>query len=297
MSDSITIAGVRLSSPDRVLWPGQGVAKRDLAGWYEVMAHRVLPHVAGRPLTLLRCPRGRGERCFVQRHTGPGFGKAVRRVAIRQRDGRIADHPMVEDVAGLVSLVQIGVLELHAWGAPADDLDHPDRVIFDLDPGEGVAWPMLVGAAHELRGRLADHGLDALAKTSGGKGIHVVVPIARRHSWDTVKAFSRSVSDAMAADAPDRYTVGFARNERAGRILIDYLRNDRAATAVAPWTPRARPGAPVSMPLAWDALDADATPDRFTLAGLAASAREGALADSWPHFPDLAQTLPPVPSR
>jgi bifunctional non-homologous end joining protein LigD len=289
MDGTIDIAGVALTHPDRVLWPAQGLSKRDLADHFAGVAGRLLPHVAGRPLTLLRCPRGIGARCFVQRHMGPGFGPEIRRVAIRQRNGRTEDHPVVEDVQGLLALVQSGVLEIHPWAARAADLDRADRLVFDLDPGEGVSWAVTLRGAREIRDRLAARGLAGFLKTSGGKGLHVVVPVAPAVPWDRAKGFVRDVAAAMAGERPDRYTTAPARAERAGRIFIDYLRNERGASTVAPWSPRARAGAPVSMPLSWDVTAARSSPDRFSLATFV---RSGAPPDPWPDFVTIRQALP-----
>lgn len=289
MGGTFEIAGVTLTHPDRVLWPGQGLTKRGLAEYFAHVAERILPHVAGRPLTLLRCPRGSGDRCFVQRHAGSGFGPEVRRVAIRQRNGRTADYPVVEDLPGLVALVQSGVLEIHPWAARITDLDRADRLVFDLDPGEGVSWAATLRGAREVRDRLAALGLESFLKTSGGKGLHVVVPVVPAIPWDRAKGLVRDVAAAMAAERPDLYTTALARAERSGRIFIDYLRNERAASTVAPWSPRARPGAPVSMPLAWDVGAAQSTPGRFTVAALAGA---GSPMDPWPDLSTVRQSPP-----
>jgi bifunctional non-homologous end joining protein LigD len=295
-AERVEIAGVLLSSPDKVLWPEMGVTKLDLARYCEAMAGRLLPHVAGRPLTLLRCPQGRGARCFVQRHAGPGFGKAVRRVRPKNEmkggEGKGGELVAVDDLAGLVSLVQIGVLEFHPWLARTDDPDRPDRLIFDLDPGEDTGWDELAEAAREVRGRLEQEGLVSFVKTSGGKGIHVVCPIVPRAGWDEAKDFVRSLAQAMETERPARYTTSSDPQERRGRIFIDYLRNARSASAVAAWSPRARPGAPVSTPLAWEDLDGAGPDSRIRLAVADVSGGRLSRPDPWPDLGEVRQDLP-----
>ncbi len=184
--DEIRIAGVRLTSPDRVLFAGQGITKRDLALYYEATAEWILPQLAGRPLTLLRCPAGEQTECFVQRRASENFPEAVRRVEVAQEDGTVT-YVMVDSLPGLLSLVQLGVLELHTWSARRDRLDRPDRMILDLDPDPELPWTRVVEAAREVRDRLTELGLESFVKTTGGKGLHVVVPLERRHSWDEVR--------------------------------------------------------------------------------------------------------------
>jgi bifunctional non-homologous end joining protein LigD len=286
-SDEAEVAGVRLTHPDRPLWPGQGATKRDLALHLKRAAPRLLPHVAGRPLTLLRCPRGGGARCFVQRNAGPGFGRAVRRVELVVAE-KTATVPVVEDVAGLVSLVQVGVLEIHPWGATADDPARADRLVFDLDPGEGVGWAEIAAAAREVAARVEAAGLVPFLKTSGGKGLHVVAPLAPRQPWDRAAEAAGEVASALAADAPDRFTTALPKEERAGRIFVDVLRNRRGASAVAPWSPRAREGAPVSAPIAWAELDALPGPAAVTLSNAAARL---AAPDPWAGFEEARRPL------
>jgi bifunctional non-homologous end joining protein LigD len=277
----IIVAGVRLTHPDRPLWPGQeDVTKRDLARHYERAAGRMLPHVAGRPLTLVRCPRGGGARCFVQRHAGPGFGRAVRRVEVLVAEKTIT-VPVVDDLAGLVSLVQVGVLEIHPWGAMADDPAHADRLVFDLDPGEGVGWDATIAAARSVRERVEAAGLRAFVKTSGGKGLHVVAPLAPRQPWDDAAAAAGAIARALAAAEPDRFTTAMAKDERGGRIFLDVLRNRRGSSTVAPWSPRARAGVPVSVPLRWEELDDLRGAGSVDLEGAAARLRS---ADPWAGF-------------
>jgi bifunctional non-homologous end joining protein LigD len=246
------VAGVSLSSPDRVYFPDLGVTKRELAAYYETVAERALPGLANRPLTLLRCPEGIDGDCFYQKQAHASLPDAVARVAVR---GDKEPYAMVTDLASLVSLVQIGALELHVWGARADRLDRPDLVVFDLDPDPAVPFARVVETARVLRAYLAELGLVAFARATGGKGVHVVVPIVRRSSWDEVRDFSKGVAEELVRLAPDRFTARMSKARRAGRIFVDWVRNTPEATAIASYSVRARPGAPVAVPLAWDELE------------------------------------------
>ncbi|MCW5893113.1 MAG: DNA ligase D [bacterium] len=252
-----TVAGVRLTHPDRALWPEVGVTKLELAHYYVAVADWILPHVAGRPLSLVRGPRGWNGTTFFQKHRADGLPDAIRTVDVAgEEDAGPVAHVMIEDTAGLVGLVQVDTLELHVWGARADRVERPDRVVFDLDPDEALPWAAVVAAARAVRLRLETLGLDSVVKTTGGKGLHVVVPLERRHGWGLVKAFARAVAVDVAKRLPDHFTANAAKADRRGRVYLDWLRNTRGATAVAAFSARARAGAPVSMPLGWDELDA-----------------------------------------
>ncbi|HJU18363.1 MAG TPA: DNA ligase D [Stellaceae bacterium] len=242
---SAEIAGVRLTHPDRVLYPEQGITKRDLANYYWTIRDWALPHLAQRPLSLARCPEGRDEACFFQKHVGSGAPEVLGRVKIAEKS-RTDTYLVVENVAGLVALVQTGVLEIHPWGSTVKRLETPDRLTFDFDPDPGLPWSWITEAALALREALQGLGLESFAKTTGGKGLHVVVPLAPRLGWDEVRAFSRHVAEAVAARAPERYMTNPSKQARTGRIYIDYLRNSRCATAIGAYSPRARPGAPVA---------------------------------------------------
>jgi bifunctional non-homologous end joining protein LigD len=263
-STTATLAGINLSHPDRVLYPGQGITKRDLAEYYGQVADWILPHLVSRPLTLIRCPAGHEKECFVQRRASGSIPRSVRRVEIADEDST-ATYVVADSLPALISLVQIGVLELHTWGARRDRLDRPDRMIFDLDPDPSLPWQDVTEAALDVRDRLTELGLQSFVKTTGGKGLHVVVPLVRRHGWDQVRDFSRAVADTLIAAAPDRYIAQSSIKERAGKIFIDYLRNGWSASAVAAYSTRARPGAPVSVPLAWKELGPDVRSDTFTI--------------------------------
>ncbi|WP_119679695.1 non-homologous end-joining DNA ligase [Indioceanicola profundi] len=250
----VTIAGIDLSSPDKVLWPGQGVTKQDLAEHWVRVAGLALPHIANRPLTLMRCPRGRQSFCFIQKHARAGLHPAVATMEVRERNGAAQPYPMATDVAGLVALAQIGVLEVHLFGAAAPDLEQPDRLVLDLDPGEDVAWAEVADAARLMRGRMQAAGLEPFLMWTGGKGLHVTAPLAPGADWDRARALSEGLARSLEAEQPDRFTATASKAGRKGRIYVDWLRNGFGATAVAPYSPRAREGAPVALPMAWDDL-------------------------------------------
>jgi len=282
------VAGVRLSNPDKVLYPEQGITKGDLADHYVAVADQMLPHVAMRPITMVRCPTGRQQKCFYQRHAGAGVPRQIERVRVPGFDN---PYLFIRDLPGLIALVQMGVLEIHPWGVTVERPDRPDRVIFDLDPGEGLGFEAVVAAALAVRERLDRLGLTSFVKTTGGKGLHVVLPIDPVHAWPEVKAWAKSLSEQMAGDAPERYLTRIAKAERTGRIFIDYLRNDPTSTAVGPYSTRARPGAPVAMPLPWDALAPGFDPAAFSVATVAGEIARGP-DDPWAEMGNLAQRLP-----
>jgi len=263
------VAGVRLSHPDKVLYPEDGITKLDLARYYEQAIRWMLPHVENRLLSLVRCPAGSGKKCFFQKHPGQGTSEHLRRFEVTEKQ-KTEEYLALYDLEGLVSLVQMGVLEIHLWGSQADQFDKPDRLIFDLDPDPAVDWPHVVTAAKEVRLLLEELDLTSFIKTTGGKGLHIVVPIRRRTTWDDAKAFCRGVADFLVAAAPDRYIATMSKAARKGKIFVDYLRNDRGATAIAPYSTRARSGAPVSVPITWDELTNRLTSDQFNINNLPA---------------------------
>jgi bifunctional non-homologous end joining protein LigD len=258
------LRSVQLTHPERVLYPEQGITKADLALYYAQVAERMLPHLVRRPLMLVRCPEGAGEQCFHQKHPTQGISPAIHRVPIRERK---ATQPsmFVEDAEGLIALVQVGALEIHTWGSRVDDVDVPDQLVFDLDPDEDLPRTYLVAAAKELRARLSALDLPVFLKVTGGKGLHLVVPIAPRTGWDDVRAFCKAIAERMVRDQPERYVATVTKAKRKGKVLIDYLRNGRGATAICAYSTRARAGAPVAMPLDWAELSAHVTADRFTV--------------------------------
>lgn len=287
--DALEVGGVRLTHPDKVLYGSLGLSKLELANYYESVAGHMLPHLAQRPLSLVRCPRGYSNECFFQRHATESIPAGVDRVEVPEEVGS-AIYLAANSLPALIGLVQMGVLELHTWGARADRLDTPDRIVFDLDPDPAVDWAEVVEAARFVRALLEDLGLRCFLKTTGGKGLHIVVPLARRHDWEEVKAFSRAVATHLAREAPQRFTAQLARAQRAGKIFVDYLRNAPGATAVAAFSTRARPGAPVSTPIAWDELDVGLRSDRYTVRNLGARLRT-LTADPWQDYAGTRQSL------
>jgi bifunctional non-homologous end joining protein LigD len=287
--NGVTVAGVRLTNPDRVLYPDHGFTKRQLAEFYERIADWILPHVVDRPLTLVRCPEGYTGQCFFQKHLTGSLPDAVRGVMVPVK-GKREEYLAVDDIAGVVALVQMGVLEIHPWPAREDQLERPDRIVFDLDPGEGAEWTAVIEGAKEVRQRLEAVGLTSYLRTSGGKGLHVVAPLARRNSWDELKQFAKSVADTMTRDAPDRYLATMSKAKRRGKVFVDYLRNQRGATAIASYSTRARAGAPVAVPLAWDELSARISPDMYNIVNLPKRLDKLA-ADPWEGFLSARQSI------
>ncbi|WP_406858088.1 DNA ligase D [Alsobacter sp. KACC 23698] len=281
------LSGVRLTHPERILWEDQGVTKQGLADFYADIADWVLPHVTRRPLSLVRCPSGVGKPCFFQKHMWEGLSPDIRPVDV----GDAEPMTYIEDLRGLIGLVQAGVLEIHPWGSGVDDIEKPDRLIFDLDPGEEVTWGQVIDGALEIRRRLAEDRLESFVKTSGGKGLHVVVPLAPSVDWETAKDYTRQVVERMAADSPTLYVANMAKVQRKGRIFVDYLRNGRGATAVAAYSTRARAGAPVSTPLQWDELSEAVRADHFGVDNLR-QRLDFLSRDPWEGFFTLKQTLP-----
>lgn len=261
---SSIVAGITLSHPDRILYDEEGITKLELAQYYEQIAEWILPHLRDRPLTLVRCPEGHEQKCFYQKHVTDHVHEAVERVEVQEDHGS-ACYMIVNTTAALVSLVQLGVLEFHTWGATRKRLDRPDRMVLDLDPDPNLSWPDIVEAAHLVKTVLEALDLACFLKTTGGKGLHIVVPLERRHTWNQVKDFSKGVAHHLATTVPTRFTDNLAKRARGGKIFIDYLRNGRGATAVAAYSTRATAGAPISVPLTWDELSHTPRSDYFTL--------------------------------
>jgi bifunctional non-homologous end joining protein LigD len=260
------VAGVRLTNPDRVMYPDQGLTKLDLARYYESIADWVLPHVEGRPTTLVRCPEGLAEPCFYQKHTGWWAPEALRRVKIQEKT-KVGEYLVVDDLSGLIGLVQIGILEVHTWNSMADDVEHPDRIVLDLDPDEGLPWARVVEAARRVRDRLAADKLTSFVKTTGGKGLHVVVPLSGKPTWDVSAAYAERIATEIAGQEPRAYVAEMSKAKRKGKVFIDWLRNVRGSTSIAAYSTRAKPQAPVSVPVDWDELDPKAAPS-FTVKNL-----------------------------
>lgn len=284
-----TRSRARLTNPDRVLYPDLGLTKDDLARYYEQIGEWILPHLRGRPLTLLRCPEGY-QNCFYQKHVNERVPQAIGRLEIKEDDGGRATYMVADTLDAVLGLVQMGVLELHTWGATRDRLDRPDRLTFDLDPDPSVSWTEVVEAARLMKTLLEELDLACFLKTTGGKGLHVVVPILRAHDWDEAKSFAKAVADHMVSTIPQRFTSNMAKRVRKGKIFIDYLRNARGATAIAAYSPRAKPGAPVSVPITWDELSTEVTSDHFTVMNVPARLKQ-LRRDPWRGYDDSACRL------
>ncbi|ASJ92280.1 DNA ligase D [Porphyrobacter sp. CACIAM 03H1] len=246
---------VTISSRERVIFPDSGQTKGELADYYAAIAPLMLPFLGARPVSLVRCPQGRARKCFFQKHDSGSFGDGVHHVPIREKDGGTEDYLFVNDARGILQCVQMGTIEFHIWAARAEAVEAPDRMIFDLDPDEGLDFDRVKQAAGDIRRHLADIGLASFAMLSGGKGVHVVVPLTPGHSWDAHKDFSRRFAEALSQAEPDRFTATMSKAKRKGRIFIDWLRNQRGATAVVPYSARARSGAPVAVPVTWSELE------------------------------------------
>ena len=280
-------APVRLTHPERILWPEEGITKQGLADFYTDIADSILPHIAGRVLSLVRAPSGTAEKFFFAKHAWAGLTDAVKRVDVGEKEPMLT----IGDLPGLLNLVQAGVVEIHPWGSRYEKLEQPDRLIFDLDPGEGVRWGDMLDAARETRDFLGELGLQSFVKTTGGKGLHVVVPVEPTVDWEPAKEFTQSVAEALARKRPERYVAVMSKRLRRGRIFIDYLRNGRGATAVGPYSTRALPRASVSTPLAWEELSESIRSDHFTLSNIRARLQH-LKSDPWPGFLKVRQRIP-----
>ncbi|EOA02509.1 ATP-dependent DNA ligase [Herbaspirillum frisingense GSF30] len=290
LSRPVTVAGVKLTHPGKILFPDTGLTKLELARYYQSVAGFILPELKQRPLSLVRCPDGQGGKCFFQKHIGQGMPEAIDAIEVPEGEGS-ARYMMVNDVAGLVATVQMGVLELHAWGATGRALDKPDRVVFDLDPAPDLPWAAVVEGAQLVRGLLQEIGLACYLKTSGGKGLHVMVPIRPDHRWDVVKDWAHRVAAHLARVLPDRFIARMSKAARQGRIFIDYLRNAPGATTVVAYSVRARAGAPVSVPITWEELEQGITADHFKVATMPQRLKDLQDHDPWAGFGKARQRL------
>ncbi len=291
--DKNAVAGIVLTHPDKTLYPEAGVTKRDLALYYAAVGEWMLPHLRDRPLTLLRCPNGWNQECFYQKKAEDGVNDAISRIEIEGSDGSTSHYMMADSVPAIVALLQMGVLELHPWGSRARHLSFPDRIIFDLDPDDALGWEELKQAALIVKTLLENIGLAAFLKTTGGKGLHVVVPIEPDVGWEHVKGFSKAVAELLERTFPDRFTSKLLKISRRGKIFIDYLRNGEGATAVAAYSTRARSNAPVSAPVAWDELSRDLRADHFNVGNMAKRLARLKV-DPWRGIADAAGALTPA---
>ncbi len=281
-------AGVRLTSPDRVVFPRQGVTKAHLVAYYADVAGRMLPFLADRPLSLVRCPQGGAGDCFYQKHDSGGFPEQVKRLAIIQKGGETEDYFYIDSAAGLFAATQMNTLEFHVWGSRRDRLEKPERVVFDIDPDAGLDFAAVRAAALDIRAALAACGLESFPMVTGGKGIHVIAPLRRVGDWPSVKAFSKAFAQRLADGEPDRFVANMSKARRKGRLFIDYLRNERGATAICPWSTRAREGAPCAVPVGWDEVGTLERANQFSIEQAAARAGQP---DPWPGYFTLSQSI------
>jgi bifunctional non-homologous end joining protein LigD len=257
------VAGVRISHPDRLIYPDLGISKIQLARYFEKIDAWIVPHVAGRPLTLVHCPAGLAAPCIYLKHAKAWGPSALRRVRIKEKT-KVGEYLVADSIEAVVSLAQMGIVEIHTWNSTTEDIERPNRIVWDLDPGPEVTWTQVVKAAVFVREVLKTLGLTSWVKTTGGRGLHVVVPIKPAPAVARCLEFSRDVSEAIARTDRQLYTTTFAKLGRERKILIDYLRNNRTNTSICAYSPRARLGATVSMPLDWN--DLNGSPERWTLA-------------------------------
>jgi bifunctional non-homologous end joining protein LigD len=288
----VEVAGVSLSNPDRVLYPKVGVTKLELARYYESIEASILPHVIGRPLSLVRCPKGltgEPDACFYMKHSEVWAPAALRRVSIKERTKR-GQYLVVDDLAGVIALAQMDCLEIHTWNSLADHVEHPDRLVFDLDPGPEVPFAQVIEAAHLVRASLQSLELDSFVKNTGSNGLHVVVPLAEPTTWEDGFEFTRRLSLAIVKSRPARYTIDVPKAGREKKILIDFMRNGRGSTSVAAFSTRARDNASVSVPLAWDELSPRIRSDHFTVRSLP-QRLAGLRRDPWEGYARTKQRL------
>jgi bifunctional non-homologous end joining protein LigD len=281
-----TVAGVPISHPDRLIYPDLGISKIDLARYYEAIAEWVLPHVIGRPLTLLHCPDGMAAPCMFLKHAQQWGPTALQRVRIQEKT-KLGEYLVADSIEAVISLVQMGIVEVHTWNSTADDIERPNRIIWDLDPGPHIAWAQVVAAARLVRSVLKVLGLASWVKTTGGRGLHVVVPIKPSREWSECLDFARDVSEAIVRTDAELYTTTFSKAGRERKILLDYLRNNRTNTSICAYSPRARQRAPVSMPVDWDELREG--PQQWTLKTVALRLRRRS--DPWADYWKTPQQL------
>jgi len=280
---------VALTHPERVVFPADGVTKLDVAEYYRQVLPRLLAGIKGRPLSVIRCPAGISGECFFQKHLTSGL-KHVSTVALKEESGSTGDYVYVDDADAVFELVQFNALEFHPWGATAADPEHAQYLVFDLDPAPEIAWARVAAAAVDVRDLLAKAGLESFVRTTGGKGLHVVVPLRPAPKWDKAKKFARALAESFAAVRPGEFLAEASKQRRDGKIFIDYLRNTRGATSVASYSLRARAGAPVAVPLRWAELKTIKSGDAFNIRNVPERLRR-MRADPWPGYDSLRQNL------
>jgi bifunctional non-homologous end joining protein LigD len=283
-------AQVAITSPERVVYKESGITKGRVADYYRAVADLILPELARRPLSLVRCPSGASGQCFFQKHHADALGAHVKAIPLRQKSGK-EDYLFIDDAAGLLELVQMNTLEFHPWGSRVDAVEKPDRLVFDLDPDPGTEWKRILAAARDVRARLEDVGLESFVRLSGGKGLHVVVPLLPEADWEQAKDFCEAFAQAMVVHRPDEYVATMSKAKRAGKIFIDWLRNGRGATSVTSWSLRARPGAPVAVPLRWEELGRTQGGNQYGIEQ-ALKRAASAKADAWAGIERVRQRLP-----
>lgn len=259
------VSGIAISHPDRIIYPEPRVTKIDLAHFYEAIGGWIVPHVKGRPLTLVHCPNGLLDECRYMRHGKQWGPTALRRVNIREKT-KVGEYLVADDLAGVIALIQMGIVEIHTWNSTDRDIERPNRIIWDFDPGPEVPFADVVNAARRVRQMLDVLKLRAWVKTTGGRGLHVVVPIAPERDWSECLDFSRAVAEALERSDPRGFTTAFPKAGRENKILIDYLRNNRTNTSVCAYSTRARPGAAISWPITWEELTPRLDPQAFNVA-------------------------------
>jgi len=289
-NDAGAVAGIRISNPDKLLYREAGITKREVAEYYAAVGDLIVPHLSHRPLTLKRCPEGWDRECFYQKHAAPGVPAVIDRVQVREGSGR-ATYLMANSTAAVVALLQLGVLELHPWGSREENLDSPDRIVFDLDPDEDLEWERVKEAATVTRRMLETLGLQVFVKTTGGKGLHLVVPIAPKWPWDDITGFTKAAAELLVRTFPDRFTSKMTKATRTGRVFVDYLRNAQGATAIATYSVRAKANAPVSMPIAWSELKRDLRFAHFNVRNVPALLKRRK--DPWSGFFAVRQEITP----
>lgn len=256
-------SAVVISNPERVIFPESSITKGQLADHYAALAAEMLPWVGSRPISLVRCPQGRAKKCFFQKHDAGSFGDKVHHVGVVEKDGHEEPYLYIDDADGLITCVQMGTIEFHGWGARIEDVEKADRLVFDLDPDEGLGFEAVRSAAFRFRDILKQIGLETFPMVTGGKGVHVIAPLTPKAEWPTVKDFAHRLARAVAQSDPDNFTAALPKAQRKGRIFVDYLRNQRGATAVMPYSVRARPGAPVAAPITWTEMEQIDTPSHY----------------------------------